>query len=70
MKVTLTQSIDSAKIFTEKLLLLRYLKVARGRLEKAQRLLKYSIELRHQNPHIFGERDPLSDEIQNVFNTW
>lgn len=52
---------------TEPLLLLRYLKVARGRLEKAQRLLKYSFELRQENPHIFSERDPLSAEIQNVF---
>lgn len=54
---------------TENLLLLRFLKVSRGRLEKAQRLLRYSIELRQENLHIFGNRDPLSDEIQAVFKT-
>jgi hypothetical protein len=52
----------------EKLLLLRFLKVARWRQEKAQRLLRYSIELRQENPHVFADRDPLSNEIQNVFN--
>lgn len=44
------------------------MKVARGRLEKAQQLLKYSFELREENPHVFGDRDPLSSEIQNVFD--
>lgn len=56
-------------ILAENLLLLRFLKVARWRVEKAQRLVKYSVELRHENPHIFSNRDPVSSEIQNVFNT-
>lgn len=54
-------------ISTEEILLLRFLKVARWRLEKAQRLLKHSIQLRQENPHIFSERDPLSENIRNVF---
>lgn len=51
----------------EKLLLLRFLKTTHWRVEKAQRLLKHSLELRDNNEHIFTDRDPLSDKIQNVF---
>lgn len=59
-----TQSFD-----LENMLLLRFLKVSRCRLEKAQRLLRYSIELRQENPHIFGDRDPKSEKIRDVFKT-
>lgn len=53
--------------FSDKILLLRYLKICRWRVEKAQRVLRQTIVLRTENPHIFGNRDPLSKEMQDVF---
>lgn len=50
----------------DKILLLRYLKASDFNLERAQNLLKNSLKLRHKNPHIFTQRDPLSNEMQNV----
>lgn len=65
---SVTQSIVwTKKLYLENMLLLRFLKVSRCRPEKAQRLLRYSIELRQANPHIFSDRDPMSEKIQEVF---
>lgn len=55
---------------TDEMLLRRYLKTYNFRLEKAQKLLKYSFSIRENNKHIFCDRDFLSPEIQNVFNLW
>lgn len=51
----------------EKLLLLRYLKLCRWRVEKASQILKQTIVLRTEHPHIFTNRDPQSEVIQNIF---
>lgn len=56
--------------FTEKTLLLRYLKTFNFDVEKAQTLLQYSLDIRAKNPHIFTNRDILSPELESVFNTW
>lgn len=56
--------------FVEKILLLRYLKTYNYNLEKAQKLLQYSFELRAENKHIFTKRDVHSPEIENVLKTW
>lgn len=50
----------------DKILLLRYLKASEFHLEKAQKLLTNSLQLRHKYPHIFTQRDPFSKEIQDV----
>lgn len=52
----------------ETLLLLRYLKVARWRVEKAQSMLRLMLQLRTEHPEIFTDRDPLSKEILEVFD--
>lgn len=52
-----------------KTLLLRYLKICRWRLEKAQKVLRATVQYRTDNPHIFSNRDPLSAEMQSVFET-
>lgn len=45
---------------------MRYLHVTKS-LEKAQKLLNLSLEMRKSHPHIFTDRDPFSDEIEKVF---
>lgn len=53
---------------TEEILLLRFLKVAKWRVEKAQRFFRHSIQMRTSNPLIFSQRDPMSQNIQKVFD--
>lgn len=50
----------------DKLLLIRYLKASDFSLERAKFLLRNSLKWRKSYPHIFTQRDPLSDEIQKV----
>lgn len=52
------------------MLLLRYLKTCDYSVEQAQELLEKSLDIRNKNRHIFTNRDILSSEIENVFNTW
>ncbi|KAG5680477.1 hypothetical protein PVAND_009985 [Polypedilum vanderplanki] len=51
----------------EAILLLHYLKVARWRVEKAQTMIKLSLQLRTEHPEIFTDRDPLKKEMKDVF---
>lgn len=53
---------------TEEILLLRFLKVAKWRVEKAQRFFRHSIQMRTSHPLIFTQRDPMSQNIQKVFD--
>jgi hypothetical protein len=46
---------------------LRYLKVSRWRVEKAQTMLKLMLQLRTDHPEIFAKRDPLSKTVLDVF---
>lgn len=55
-------------LILEKLLLLRYLKIARWREEKALKILRTTLQIRTENPHIFTNRDPMSPEMQKVFD--
>ncbi|KAG5680464.1 hypothetical protein PVAND_009972 [Polypedilum vanderplanki] len=52
----------------EKMLLLRYLKTYNFNLERAQKLIAYSFDIRAKNQHIFTDRDPESPALQNVLN--
>jgi hypothetical protein len=56
-------------ISTDKLMLLRYLKVVEFDHEKAQKLLLLNLDLRRKNPHIFTNRDFDSEEIQIAIKT-
>lgn len=53
---------------TEKILLMRFLKVAKWRVEKAQRFFRHSVQMRTSNPQIFSQRNPSSSNIQKVFD--
>jgi hypothetical protein len=50
----------------DKILLVRYLKASNFDVERAKFLLKNSLKWRRSYPHIFTQRDPLSDETQKV----
>lgn len=50
----------------DKINLVRYLKASEFDLEAAQKLFRNSITLRHKNPQIFTQRDPLSPEMQTL----
>lgn len=52
----------------DKILLLRYLKASEFDVEKAKRILTSGLHMRHKNPHIFTQRDPMSKEMQNVID--
>lgn len=56
-------------LFTDKLLLLRYLKVYDFDLEKAKVLLLLNLETRKNEPNIFTNRDVLDDAYQQAFRT-
>ncbi|KAL7036735.1 hypothetical protein ACKWTF_008915 [Chironomus riparius] len=53
----------------EKMLLLRYLKTYNFNLDRAKKLLEYSLDIRANNQHIFTGRDPLSPEIAGMLNS-
>jgi hypothetical protein len=52
----------------DKILLLRYLKASEFDLERAKKILTNGLHMRHKNPHIFTQRDPMSKEMQNVID--
>jgi hypothetical protein len=52
----------------DKILLLRYLKASEFDVERAKKILTNGLHMRHKNPHIFTQRDPMSKEIQNVID--
>lgn len=48
------------------LLLKRYIHSTKGDLEYAKKIFVHGYTIRHNNPHIFGDRDPLEPKVQNV----
>jgi CRAL/TRIO, N-terminal domain len=52
--------------YFDKILLIRYLKASDFNVERAKILLKNSLKWRKNYPHIFTQRDPLSEEMQKV----
>lgn len=54
---------------SDKLVLLRFLKVNDFDLEKSKDLLTFNLELRKKNPNIFERRDVLGDEFQLAMKT-
>lgn len=48
------------------LLLKRYVHSTKGDLEYAKKIFVHGYTIRHNNPHIFGDRDPLEPKVQNV----
>lgn len=54
------------EIFTDKILLERYLKVSDFKLEDAFDLLKHGLELRMKAPHLFTDRDLSAKEIETA----
>lgn len=52
---------------SDRLLLLRYLKVYDFDLEKSKQLLLVNLEMRQKNPNLFENRDLLSDDFQELF---
>lgn len=57
----------SQNIFTEHLLLKRYVHSVDGDLNAARALIKTSFQLRNESEDIFLERDPLSEAAQKNF---
>ena len=58
-----------SRIFSEKTLLLRFLKTYDFDIEKAKELLVLNLEMRNKNPILFLQRDVLSEKFQQTFKT-
>lgn len=50
----------------DKITIVRYLKAADFKLEKAKELFRNCLKIRTKNPHIFSERDPYSTGMQKL----
>lgn len=57
------------KLFLDKTLLERYLKVSDNNLDNAFALLKHGLELRQKSPYLFRNRDLSASEIQTACTT-
>jgi hypothetical protein len=56
----------SPRLFADKILLERYLKVSDFKLDEAFDLLKHGLELRLKAPHLFTDRDLSSKDIETA----
>lgn len=57
------------KLFTDQVLLERYLQINGNDVENAFRLLKHNLEMRQKAPYLFENRDVNSKEIQTACTT-
>lgn len=64
------QFVIKVSAISDKLLLVRYLKIYDFDLEKAKKLLVINLEMRKNYPTIFEKRDLLSDELQQALHTF